>query len=87
MNIKNRFAELRGEVVDLLNRAAAVVGNVVPHLGDEGAGSLPKTFQERANTVQNEEFVVVVVGEMNRGKSVLLNAMMHKQLLTMDTLE
>ena len=87
MNIKNRFAELRDEVVDLLNRAAAVVGNVVPHLGDEGVGSLPKTFQERANTVQNEEFVVVVVGEMNRGKSVLLNAMMHKQLLTMDTLE
>jgi len=87
MNIKNRFAELRHEVVDLLNRAAAVVGNVVPHLGDEGVGSMPKTFQERANTVQNEEFVVVVVGEMNRGKSVLLNAMMHKQLLTMDTLE
>lgn len=87
MNIKNRFSELRDEVVDLLNRAAAVVGNVIPHLGDESAGSLPETFQERANTVQNEEFVVVVVGEMNRGKSVLLNAMMHKQLLTMDTLE
>ena len=87
MNIKNRFAELRDEVVDLLNRAAAVMENVVPHLGDEGTSSLPKTFQERANTVQNEEFVVVVVGEMNRGKSVLLNAMMHKQLLTMDTLE
>ena len=87
MNIKNRFAELRDEVVDLLNRAATVMENVVPHLGDEGVGSLPKAFQERANTVQNEEFVVVVVGEMNRGKSVLLNAMMHKQLLTMDTLE
>ncbi len=87
MNIKNRFAELRDEMVDLLNRAAAVMENVVPHLGDESASSLPKTFQERANTVQNEEFVVVVVGEMNRGKSVLLNAMMHKQLLTMDTLE
>ena len=87
MNIKNRFAELRDEVVDLLNRAAAAMENVVPHLGDEGASSLSKTFQERANTVQNEEFVVVVVGEMNRGKSVLLNAMMHKQLLTMDTLE
>ena len=87
MNIKNRFAELRDEVVGLLNRAAAVMENVVPHLGDESASSLPKTFQERANTVQNEEFVVVVVGEMNRGKSVLLNAMMHKQLLTMDTLE
>ena len=85
MNIKNRFAELRDEVVDLLNQAAAVMENVVPHLGDESASSLPKTFQERANTVQNEEFVVVVVGEMNRGKSVLLNAMMHKQLLTMDT--
>ena len=87
MNIKNRFAELRDEVVGLLNQAAAVMENVVPHLGDESASSLPKTFQERANTVQNEEFVVVVVGEMNRGKSVLLNAMMHKQLLTMDTLE
>ena len=87
MNIKNRFAELRDEVVGLLNRAAAVMENVVPHLGDESASSLPKTFQERANTVQNEEFVVVVVGEMNRGKSMLLNAMMHKQLLTMDVLE
>ncbi len=87
MNIKNSFAELRDGVVDLLNRAAAVMENVVPHLGDESASSLPKTFQERANTVQNEEFVVVVVGEMNRGKSMLLNAMMHKQLLTMDTLE
>ena len=87
MNIKNRFAELRDEVVGLLNRAATVTENVVPHLGDESARSLPKAFQERANTVQNEEFVVVVVGEMNRGKSVLLNAMMHKQLLTMDTLE
>ena len=87
MNIKNRFVELRDEVVDLLNRAAAVVENVIPHLGDESAGSLPETFQKRANTVKNEEFVVVVVGEMNRGKSVLLNAMMHKQLLTMDTLE
>ena len=87
MNIKNRFVELRDEVVDLLNRAAAVVENVIPHLGDESAGSLLKTFQKRANTVKNEEFVVVVVGEMNRGKSVLLNAMMHKQLLTMDTLE
>ena len=87
MNIKIRFAELRDEVVGLLNRAAAVMENVVPHLGDESAISLPKTFQERANTVQNEEFVVVVVGEMNRGKSMLLNAMMHKQLLTMDVLE
>ena len=87
MNIKNRFAELRDEVVGLLNRAATVMENVVPHLGDESESSLPKAFQERANTVQNEEFVVVVVGEMNRGKSVLLNAMMHKQLLTMDTLE
>ena len=87
MNVKNRFAELRDKVVDLLNRSAEVMENVVPHLGDESASSLPKTFQERASTVQNEEFVVVVVGEMNRGKSMLLNAMMHKQLLTMDTLE
>ena len=87
MSIKNRFAELRDEVVDLLNRSAEAMENVAPHLGDESGNSLPKTFQERANTVQNEEFVVVVVGEMNRGKSVLLNAMMHKQLLTMDTLE
>ena len=87
MSIKNRFAELRDEVVDLLNRSAKVMENVVPHLGDESASSLSQTFQERANTVQNEEFVVVVVGEMNRGKSMLLNAMMHKQLLTMDVLE
>ena len=87
MNIKNRFAALRDEVVGLLNRSASVMENVVPLLGDENTSSLPKTFQERANTVQNEEFVVVVVGEMNRGKSMLLNAMMHKQLLTMDTLE
>ena len=87
MNVKNRFAELRDKVVDLLNRSVEVMENVVPHLGDESANSLPKTFQERASTVRNEEFVVVVVGEMNRGKSMLLNAMMHKQLLTMDTLE
>ncbi len=87
MSVKNRFAELRDEVVDLLKRSAKVMENVVPHLGDESASSLPQTFQERANTVQNEEFVVVVVGEMNRGKSMLLNAMMHKQLLTMDVLE
>ena len=87
MSVKNQFAALRDEVVDLLNRSAKVMENVVPHLGDERAGSLPETFQERANTVQDEEFVVVVVGEMNRGKSVLLNAMMHKQLLTMDGLE
>ena len=87
MSVKNRFAELRDEVVDLLNRSAEVMENVVPHLGDESASSLPQTFQERANTVQNEEFVVVVVGEMNRGKSMLLNAMMHKQLLTVDVLE
>ena len=87
MSIKNRFAELRDEVVGLLNRSAEVMENVVPHLGDGSASSLPETFQERANTVQNEEFVVVVVGEMNRGKSALLNAMMHKQLLAMDGLE
>ena len=87
MSIKDRFAELRDEVVDLLDRAAKVMENVVPHLGDERASGLPQTFQERANTVKSEEFVVVVVGEMNRGKSMLLNAMMHKQLLTMDVLE
>ena len=87
MSIKDRFAELRDEVVDLLDRAAKVMENVVPHLGDERASGLPQTFQERANTVKSEEFVVVVVGEMNRGKSMLLNAMMRKQLLTMDVLE
>ena len=87
MSIKNRFAELRDKVVDLLNQSAGVMENIVPLLGDESASSLPETFRQRANTVQNEEFVVVVVGEMNRGKSMLLNAMMHKQLLTMDVLE
>lgn len=87
MSVKNRFAGLRDKVVDLLNQSAAVMENIVPQLGEESASSLSETFRQRANTVQNKEFVVVVVGEMNRGKSMLLNAMMHKQLLTMDVLE
>ena len=87
MNVSNRFAELRDRVVGLLDRSAVVMDEVVPHLGDESAGSLPENFRERAIKVRDEEFVVVVVGEMNRGKSMLLNAMMHKQLLAMDVLE
>ena len=87
MSVSNRFAELRDRVVGLLDRSAVVMDEVVPHLGDESAGSLPENFRERAIKVRDEEFVVVVVGEMNRGKSMLLNAMMHKQLLAMDVLE
>ena len=87
MSVSNRFAELRGCVVTLLERSSVVLEDVVPYLGDESSGSLPETFRERAIKVRDEEFVVVVVGEMNRGKSMLLNAMMHKQLLAMDVLE
>ena len=87
MSVRNRFAGLRDRVVGLLERSAGVMDDVVPHLGDESAGNLSASFQERASKVRDEEFVVVVVGEMNRGKSMLLNAMMHKQLLAMDVLE
>ena len=87
MSVRNRFAGLRDRVVGLLKRSAGVMDDVVPHLGDESAGNLSASFQERASKVRDEEFVVVVVGEMNRGKSMLLNAMMHKQLLAMDVLE
>lgn len=87
MSVRNRFAGLRGRVVGLLKRSAGVMDDVVPHLGDESAGNLSASFRERASKVRDEEFVVVVVGEMNRGKSMLLNAMMHKQLLAMDVLE
>ena len=87
MSVRNRFAGLRDRVVGLLERSAGVMDDVVPHLGDESAGNLSASFRERASKVRDEEFVVVVVGEMNRGKSMLLNAMMHKQLLAMDVLE
>ena len=87
MKVSNRFAELRDQVVALLQRSADVMEHVVPHLGDDGRRVLPQTFRERANKVREEEFVVVVVGEMNRGKSMLLNAMMHRRLLPMDVLE
>ena len=87
MSVRNRFAGLGDRVVGLLERSAVVMDDVVPHLGDESAGNLSKSFRERAIKVRDEEFVVVVVGEMNRGKSMLLNAMMHKQLLAMDVLE
>ena len=60
---------------------------LIPHLGDESAGNLSESFRKRAIKVRDEEFVVVVVGEMNRGKSMLLNAMMHKQLLAMEVRE
>ena len=60
---------------------------VVPRLGDDGRSTLPQSFRDRANKVREEEFVVVVVGEMNRGKSMLLNAIMHRRLLPMDVRE
>lgn len=87
MSVSNRFAGLRDRVVDLLGRSAGVMKDVVPHLDDEIVGNLSESFRERTLKVRDEEFVVVVVGEMNRGKSMLLNAMMHKQLLAMDVLE
>ena len=87
MHVKEGFAELRDKVAALLNRAAENMQDVVPLLGDEGGSGLVQSLQERANAVQNEEFVVVVVGEMKRGKSMLLNAMMRRQLLAMDVLE
>ena len=87
MNVSNRFAELSDRVVGLLERSAGVMDEVVPHLGDGIVGNLPQSFRERAIKVRDEEFVVVVVGEMNRGKSMLLNAMMHRQLLAMEVRE
>lgn len=87
MSVSNRFAGLRDRVAELLDKSAGVMDEVVPYLGDEIVGNLSESFRKRASKVRDEEFVVVVVGEMNRGKSMLLNAMMHKQLLAMDVLE
>lgn len=87
MSIKVEYGELRDKVAELLDKCADVTAGVVPQLGVDEENGLPRTFKDRAHAVRNEEFVVVVVGEMNRGKSTLLNAMMCKQLLTMDVLE
>ncbi len=87
MSVSNRFAGLRDRVGKLLDKSAGVMDEVVPHLGDEIVGNLSESFRKRASKVRDEEFVVVVVGEMNRGKSMLLNAMMHKQLLAVEVRE
>ncbi len=84
---RKRFADMRNQVVALLEQSVAVAEDVVPLLGEDGATSLPDTFRERARQVREKEFVIVVVGELNRGKSALLNAMMGRDVLTMDALE
>ena len=87
MKISDRFAELRDQVIALLERSADVMERVVPLLGADGRGTIPQSLRDRATKVREEEFVIVVVGEMNRGKSMLLNAMMHQRLLPMNVLE
>ena len=84
---RKRFADMRDQVVALLEQSVAVAEEVVPLLGEDGTTSLPDTFRERARQVREKEFVIVVVGELNRGKSALLNAMMGRHVLTMDVLE
>ena len=84
MKVSNQFAQLRDQVIALLERSADVMERVVPLLGDDGRDILPQSLRDRATTVREEEFVVVVVGEVGRGKSMVLNAMMHRRLLPMD---
>ena len=87
MTDRDSFPALRDQVIALLERSAEVMERVVPLLGDDGEGALPQNLRERANKVRDEEFVVVVVGEIKRGKSMLLNALMRQRLLPMDALE
>ena len=95
MSIRKGFDELRDCVVALLNRSAAVMDELAPLLDDDDAASNGNdtlndassgaaAFRERAELVRKEEFVVVVAGEMNCGKTTLLNAMLQRPLLTMD---
>lgn len=97
MSIGKGFDELRDRVVALLNRSAAVIDELAPLLDDDAGSSDNDTlddassdaaaFRDRAELVRKEEFVVVVAGEMNRGKTTLLNAMLERPLLTMDVNE
>ena len=84
---RNRFAEVSDQVIDLLEQSVAVAAAVVPLIGEDRTGSLPDTFRERAKQVREQEFVIVVVGEIKRGKSAFLNAMMQRHVLTMDVEE
>ena len=98
MSIRKGFDELRDRVVALLNRSATVMDELAPLLDDDDAASNDNdtlndassgaaAFREQAELVRKEEFVVVVAGELNRGKTTLLNAMLGRALLTMDVNE
>lgn len=83
---REAFKALRARMIEAMTQTAEVLQEVY---GDEAevGRELPQNLLTRANALRREEFSVVVVGEMKRGKSTFMNALLQRQVFATDVLE
>lgn len=89
MNTRDEYRQVQEKVIGLLESSRPIVKDIYQEgPGDGSATSRHEdVLSARIKTLHNSEFVVVVLGEFNRGKSTLLNALLGHEIFATDVTE
>jgi GTP-binding protein EngB required for normal cell division len=84
-SIRQQFMSLRDRSVTGLEGLADLLSDLYQGAEAASVTDLPSNMRDRAGRLRREEFVVVVTGEMKRGKSTFLNALLGRDVFASDT--
>jgi GTPase Era involved in 16S rRNA processing len=84
MTVREEFKKWHMDVVHLLEEMLTLVAEIYGEKSDQERHGRTFNLQSRINSLRNEEFVVVVLGELNSGKSTFMNALLGKPIFAWD---
>jgi len=81
------FKTLRDQTIEFLDGIVPLVEDVYGEAGGGEHTPRQSHLRARVKSLREEEFVVVVLGEIKRGKSTFLNVLLERPFLAWDVLE